>query len=73
MRKIVHYHHLLTYIHLKNQNDRMKKRRPHLLKIDVEGFDYDVIKGFMKNNSLVSDLPLMLMFEVSIYLASFNS
>jgi FkbM family methyltransferase len=44
----------------------MKKRRPHILKIDVEGFDYEVIKGFMRNSTLISELPLMIQFEVHV-------
>lgn len=45
---------------------RNKKRRPHVLKIDVEGADYAVLTGFIKDSTLVSDLPLMILFEVGV-------
>lgn len=42
---------------------RSKKRRPHVLKIDVEGHDYEVLMSFMDGNVKLSELPLLIDFE----------
>ena len=41
-----------------------RKRRPHILKIDVEGHDYEVLMSFVLDSTPVSDLPLLIEFEV---------
>jgi hypothetical protein len=38
-------------------------RRPHILKIDVEGHDYDVLMGFLRSTTPASELPLIIDFE----------
>lgn len=38
-------------------------RRPHVLKIDVEGHDYEVLMSFMRHDVSVSLLPLIVSFE----------
>eukprot|EP01031_Cornospumella_fuschlensis_P032727 gene32727-39565_t len=40
-----------------------RSRRPHILKIDVEGHDYEVLMGFMAEDAPVSSLPLIVAFE----------
>jgi len=40
-----------------------RKRRPHVLKIDVEGHDYDVLMGFVQESTPISELPLLIEFE----------
>jgi Methyltransferase FkbM domain len=40
-----------------------KHRRPHVLKVDVEGHDYQVLMGFFLDSTPVADLPLMVEFE----------
>ena len=42
---------------------RVRRRRPHVLKIDVEGHDYDVLMSFVMDDTPVQDLPLMIEFE----------
>ena len=45
------------------QNRALRKLRPHILKVDVEGHDYDVLMGFLSNDVPKSDLPLLISFE----------
>jgi len=40
-----------------------KKMRIHVLKIDVEGHDFDVLMGFMKKDAIPAELPIMINFE----------
>lgn len=42
---------------------KTKLRRPHILKIDVEGHDYDVLMGFLRHDTPVTELPLIIDFE----------
>ena len=46
---------------------RVRRRRPHVLKIDVEGHDYDVLMSFVMDDTPVQDLPLMIEFEAKRY------
>jgi FkbM family methyltransferase len=39
------------------------KRRPHILKIDVEGHDYQVLTGFVNAKTPINELPLLICFE----------
>jgi hypothetical protein len=39
------------------------RRRPHVLKIDAEGHDYQVLMGFLLDSTPVADLPLLISFE----------
>lgn len=41
----------------------LRKIRPHILKVDVEGHDYDVLMGFLSDDVPKSDLPLLISFE----------
>jgi hypothetical protein len=41
----------------------IRKRRPHVLKIDVEGHDHEVLMSFINEKVPLSELPLMVMFE----------
>ncbi len=38
-------------------------RRPHILKIDVEGHDYEVLMGFLRPDTPPEELPLIIDFE----------
>eukprot|EP01038_Epipyxis_sp_PR26KG_P004821 gene4821-6756_t len=40
-----------------------RRRRPHVLKIDVEGHDYEVLMSFMSEEVPQSELPLLIDFE----------
>jgi len=42
-----------------------KKRRPHVLKIDVEGHDFEVLMGFLNDKAMIREygLPLLIDFE----------
>ena len=46
---------------------RVRRRRPHVLKIDVEGHDYDVLMSFVMDDTPIQDLPLMIEFEAKRY------
>lgn len=37
--------------------------RPHILKVDVEGHDYQVLKSFLDDSIPVSSLPMLISFE----------
>lgn len=39
------------------------RRRPHVLKIDAEGHDYEVLMSFVKEGTRHSELPLLIEFE----------
>lgn len=47
----------------RNKNKKTKKRRPHILKIDAEGHDYEVLMGFVGPDTPVQELPLLIEFE----------
>mmetsp|Transcript_40030 Transcript_40030/g.69302 ORF Transcript_40030/g.69302 Transcript_40030/m.69302 type:complete len:430 (-) Transcript_40030:149-1438(-) len=47
----------------KRKKGMIKKLRPHVLKVDVEGHDYDVLMGFLGDEMTQSMLPLMINFE----------
>lgn len=40
-----------------------RARRPHVLKIDVEGHDFEVLMGFLTYETPVTELPLIIGFE----------
>jgi len=42
---------------------RPRRRRIHILKIDVEGHDFEVLMGFFQDGTLQGELPLMINFE----------
>ena len=44
---------------------RPRRRRPHVLKIDVEGHDYQVLMGFLNDKAMIREygLPLLIDFE----------
>ena len=46
--------------------------RPHVLKVDVEGHDYDVLMGFLGDNMLQTMLPLMINFEAKSISTKFD-
>ncbi|KAJ1443352.1 hypothetical protein B484DRAFT_441692 [Ochromonadaceae sp. CCMP2298] len=48
-----------------------RKRRPHVLKIDVEGHDFDVLMGFMREDTPLGELPLLVDFEAKSIAAKF--
>ncbi len=39
------------------------KRRPHVLKIDAEGFDYQVLSSFLLEDTNNAELPLLINYE----------
>ena len=39
------------------------KRRPHILKIDAEGFDYQVLSSFLMDDTNNAELPLLVNYE----------
>ena len=46
---------------------RLKRRiRPHVLRVDVEGHDFEVVKGFLIDNMRMADLPLAILFEAKV-------
>ena len=52
---------------LREKNSRgqtiVRKRRPHVLKIDVEGHDHEVLMSFVNERTPIGELPLLIMFE----------
>lgn len=42
---------------------KSRRRRPHVLKIDVEGHDYEVLMSFLKPSTPDRELPLLIDFE----------
>lgn len=54
-----------TYLlnRLKSGAKRKRNQRVHVLKIDAEGHDYKVLKGFMDENVPASELPLIISYE----------
>ena len=46
---------------------RLKRRlRPHVLRVDVEGHDFEVVKGFLIDSMRMADLPLTILFEAKV-------
>ena len=41
----------------------IRKRRPHVLKIDVEGHDHEVLMSFVNKDTPLMELPLLIEFE----------
>jgi len=41
---------------------RLVRRRPHILKVDVEGHDFEVLSSFL-NTTVTTSLPLLVAFE----------
>jgi len=41
----------------------VRKRRPHVLKIDVEGHDHEVLMSFVNKDTPLMELPLLIQFE----------
>lgn len=41
----------------------VQRVRPHVLKVDVEGHDYEVLMGFLDEETPALELPLMISFE----------
>jgi hypothetical protein len=39
------------------------RMRPHILKVDVEGHDYEVLSGFLADDVPTAELPLLVSFE----------
>lgn len=57
---------LLATVDVKSPQELVKKtklRRPHILKIDVEGHDFDVLMSFLRHDTPVNELPLIIDFE----------
>ena len=44
---------------------KKRRRRPHVLKIDVEGHDFEVLMGFLNDKAMIREygLPLLIDFE----------
>lgn len=42
---------------------KIRKRRPHVLKIDVEGHDYEVLMSFINDKTPLEELPILIEFE----------
>jgi len=51
---------------------KLKLIRPHVLKVDVEGHDYDVLMGFLGEEVPQSVLPLMINFEAKSITTKFE-
>ena len=47
------------------------KRRPHILKVDAEGFDYQVLSSFLLNDTTNAELPLLINYEAKTMLANY--
>lgn len=41
----------------------IRRRRPHILKIDVEGHDYEVLMSFVNEHTPQRELPILIEFE----------
>lgn len=41
----------------------IRRRRPHVLKIDVEGHDYEVLMSFVNEHTPLKELPILIEFE----------
>lgn len=48
-----------------------KRRRPHILKIDVEGHDFQVLTSFIGEDTSPADLPLLVEFEAKSIASKF--
>jgi len=48
------------------------RRRPHILKIDAEGHDYQVLMGFVRDEVPAHELPLLISFEAKSIRTYFN-
>ena len=48
------------------------RRRPHVLKIDAEGHDYQVLMGFVRSEVPQHELPLLISFEAKSIRDHFN-
>lgn len=46
--------------------------RPHILKVDVEGHDYQVLSGFIADDVPVTELPLLISFEAKSIVKQFD-
>jgi hypothetical protein len=46
-----------------NKPTKLRKRRPHVLKIDVEGHDYEVLMSFINDHTPLEELPILIEFE----------
>lgn len=57
----------------KKENEGGHRRRPHVLKIDAEGHDYQVLMGFVKESVPVHELPLLISFEAKSIRLHFNA
>ena len=47
----------------KTKQNRRKTPRVHILKIDAEGHDYEVLSSFIRDDTPPEALPLMICFE----------
>ena len=47
------------------------KRRPHVLKIDAEGFDYQVLSSFLLDDTTNAELPLLINYEAKTMFANY--
>lgn len=52
-------------VRTKERRAKKKRRRPHVLKIDVEGHDFEVLMGFLNDKAMIREygLPLLIDFE----------
>lgn len=48
------------------------KVRPHVLKVDVEGHDYEVLMGFISDDVPPNELPLLISFEAKSITKKFD-
>ena len=55
-------HHKL----IKKDQGTAHKMRPHILKIDAEGHDHEVLMSFVNQNTPLAELPLLIEFEAKI-------
>ena len=56
----------------RRQRAKESRRRPHVLKIDAEGHDYQVLMGFVRDEVPQSELPLLISFEAKSIRDHFN-
>ncbi|MBX9697547.1 MAG: FkbM family methyltransferase, partial [Alphaproteobacteria bacterium] len=61
----------------KNLPKRKKQKfpirmRPHILKVDVEGHDYQVLSGFIADDTPTAELPLLISFEAKSIVKQFD-
>jgi hypothetical protein len=50
----------------------LSRVRPHVLKVDVEGHDFQVLMGFLDKETPSAELPLLISFEAKSILGNLN-